>query len=161
MLDRAVIDALFPADLPEPAHWEQRYPQRQLPDGAEVTRLGPSPTGWLHIGALYVASINRDVAHRTGGKYLVRIEDTDQARELEGAVEQFQRAFEYFGLPADETGDVGDYGPYLQSAREQIYLTYARELLREGKAYLCFATEAELGEIRRRQDASKDRKSVV
>ena len=155
MLDRAVIDALFPADLPEPAHWEQRYPQRQLPDGAEVTRLGPSPTGWLHIGALYVASINRDVAHRTGGKYLVRIEDTDQARELEGAVEQFQRAFEYFGLPADETGDVGDYGPYLQSEREQIYLTYARELLREGKAYLCFATEAELGEIRRRQDASK------
>jgi glutamyl-tRNA synthetase len=155
MPDRAVIDALFPADLPEPAHWEQRYPQRQLPDGAEVTRLGPSPTGWLHIGALYVAAINRDVAHRTGGRYLLRVEDTDQAREVEGAVEQFHRAFEYFGLPADETGDVGDYGPYAQSEREQIYLTYARELLREGKAYLCFATEEELADIRRRQEASK------
>ncbi|QUQ65977.1 glutamate--tRNA ligase [Kutzneria sp. CA-103260] len=155
MLDRAVIDALFPADLPEPAHWEQRYPQRQLPDGAQVTRVGPSPTGWLHIGALYVGAINRDIAHRTGGKYLLRIEDTDQAREIEGAVEQFTRAFGYFGLTPDEMEGVGEYGPYLQSEREQQYLTYARELLREGKAYLCFATEDELADIRRRQEASK------
>ncbi|WP_043727006.1 glutamate--tRNA ligase [Kutzneria sp. 744] len=155
MPDRAVIDALFPADLPEPAHWEQRYPQRQLPDGAMVTRVGPSPTGWLHIGALYVGAINRDIAHRTGGRYLLRIEDTDQAREVEGAVEQFTRAFDYFGLPADEAEGHGDYGPYFQSQREQQYLTYARELLREGKAYLCFATEEELADIRRRQEASK------
>ncbi|MFC0433875.1 glutamate--tRNA ligase [Kutzneria buriramensis] len=155
MLDRAVIDALFPADLPEPAELEQRYPERQLPAGALVTRIGPSPTGWLHIGALYVAMINRDIAHRTGGRYLLRIEDTDQARELAGAVDQFQRAFDYFGLPADEFDGVGDYGPYKQSEREAIYLTYARELLREGKAYLCFATEDELADIRRRQDASK------
>jgi glutamyl-tRNA synthetase len=155
MLDRAVIDALFPADLPEPAHWEERYPERQLPDGALVTRIGPSPTGWLHVGALYVAMINRDLAHRTGGRYLLRIEDTDQAREVEGAVDQFERSFDYFGLPADESERAGDYGPYRQSQRERIYLTYARELLREGNAYLCFATEEELADIRRRQEASK------
>ncbi|PSL55862.1 glutamyl-tRNA synthetase [Saccharothrix carnea] len=155
MLDRAVIDALFPADLPEPAHWEQRYPARQLPEGAEVTRFGPSPTGFVHIGGVYAAMIDRDVAHRTGGTYVLRVEDTDQAREVEGAAAQFNNAFAYFGLPADEHDEVGDYGPYYQSRREAIYLTYVRELLREGKAYLCFATPDELADIRARQDATK------
>ncbi|MEV8437932.1 glutamate--tRNA ligase family protein [Actinosynnema sp. NPDC051121] len=155
MLDRAEIDALFPADLPEPAHWEQRYPARQLPDGAEVTRFGPSPTGFVHIGGIYVAMIDRDVAHRTGGSYVLRVEDTDQAREVRGAAAQFDNAFAYFGLPADEHDEVGDYGPYYQSQREDVYLTYVRELLREGKAYLCFATPDELADIRARQDATK------
>jgi glutamyl-tRNA synthetase len=155
MLDRAEIDALFPADLPEPAHWEQRYPARQLPDGAEVTRFGPSPTGFVHIGGIYVAMIDRDVAHRTGGSYVLRVEDTDQAREVQGAAAQFDNAFAYFGLPADEHDEVGGYGPYYQSQREDIYLTYVRELLREGKAYLCFATPEELADIRARQDATK------
>ncbi|MBO0851900.1 MAG: glutamate--tRNA ligase, partial [Pseudonocardia sp.] len=84
MLDRAVIDGLFPADLPDPAHWERRYPPRQLPEGAQVTRFAPSPTGFVHIGGVYVAMIAKDVAHRSGGAYLVRVEDTDQAREVEG-----------------------------------------------------------------------------
>lgn len=160
MLDRAVIDALFPSDLPEPEHWEQRYPPRVLPEGARVTRFGPSPTGFVHIGGVYVAAIDRDVAHRSGGTYLVRVEDTDQSREVEGALAQFARAFDYFGLPADEydggagTGK-GEYGPYRQSERERIYHTYARELLRQDRAYLCFATEAELADTRRRQEAVK------
>ncbi len=88
-----MIDALFPADLPEPAYWEQRYPPRDLPAGALVTRLGPSPTGFMHIGTIYMAMIDLDVAHRSLGRYLVRIEDTDQAREVEGALQQFGRAF--------------------------------------------------------------------
>ncbi|MFE9746821.1 glutamate--tRNA ligase [Saccharothrix saharensis] len=155
MLDRAEIDALFPADLPEPAHWEQRYPARRLPEGAEVTRFGPSPTGFVHIGGIYAAMIDRDVAHRSGGSYVLRVEDTDQAREVHGAAAQFTNAFAYFGLPADEHDEVGDYGPYHQSQREAIYLTYVRELLREGKAYLCFATPDELADIRARQDATK------
>jgi glutamyl-tRNA synthetase len=151
----AVIDALFPADLPEPEYWEQRYPPRDLPAGSLVTRLGPSPTGFMHIGTIYMAMIDLDVAHRSDGRYLVRIEDTDQAREVAGALEQFGRAFQYFGLPPDEEEGRGDYGPYHQSERSAIYMTYARELLRQGKAYLCFATATELAEMRKRQQAAK------
>jgi len=150
-----VIDELFPADLPEPGHWEQRYPPRDLPSGAKVTRLGPSPTGSVHIGTIYMAMIDRDVAHRSGGRYLVRIEDTDQAREVEGALEQFARAFDYFGLIPDEEEGRGDYGPYRQSERPAIYMSYARELLRQGKAYLCFETAEELADIRKRQQETK------
>ncbi len=152
---RAVIDALFPADLPEPPAWEERYPPRSLPDGALVTRLGPSPTGHIHIGSVYTAMIDKDVARRSGGRYLLRIEDTDQAREVEGALAQFDRAFAYFGLEPDEEDGRGDYGPYHQSAREDMYLSYARELLRQGKAYLCFATPEELAQMRKRQEAAK------
>ena len=156
MLDRAVIDALFPADLPEPEHWEQQYPARELPEGAKVTRFGPSPTGFVHIGGIYTATIDQDVARRSGGRYLVRVEDTDQSREVEGALEQFERGFAYFGLAADEDiAHDGGYGPYQQSAREQIYLTYVRHLLREGKAYLDFATKEELAAITARQQATK------
>lgn len=163
MLDRALIDSLFPADLPDPAHWERRYPPRTLPDGAEVTRFGPSPTGFVHIGGIYVATIDRDVATHSNGVYLVRVEDTDQSREVEGALAQFDRAFEYFGITADESDAGGDsggdsagvYGPYRQSAREAIYLGYARELLRQGRAYLCFATKDELADITTRQQNAK------
>ncbi len=85
LLERDLIDSLFPADLPEPAHWETRYPPRTLPDGAQVTRFGPSPTGFVHIGGVYVAMIDRDLAGHSGGAYIVRVEDTDQAREVAGA----------------------------------------------------------------------------
>lgn len=156
MLDRAVIDALFPADLPEPEHWEQRYPARDLPEGAHVTRFGPSPTGFVHIGGIYAATIDKDVAAHSGGRYLVRVEDTDRSREIEGAVAQFDRAFSYFDVAPDESATAGgDYGPYLQSQREEIYLTYVRHLLRAGKAYLCFATKEELADITARQQAAK------
>lgn len=158
MPDRAVIDPLFPADLPEPEHWEQHYPPRQLPDGAQVTRFGPSPTGFVHIGGVYVATIDRDIATHSGGVYLVRVEDTDQSREVGGALAQFARAFEYFDLhpdESDESTEHGDFGPYHQSAREHIYLTYVRELLRQDKAYLCFATKDELTDITTRQQAAK------
>jgi glutamyl-tRNA synthetase len=150
-----VIDELFPPNLPEPGQWEERYPPRDLPAGAMVTRLGPSPTGSVHIGHIYMAMIDRDIAHRSGGRYLVRIEDTDQAREVEGALEQFTRAFNYFGLAPDEEEGRGDYGPYRQSERSAIYLSYARELLRQDKAYLCFATAEELADIRRQQQEAK------
>ena len=150
-----MIDQLFPADLPEPSHWEQRYPPRELSEAALVTRLGPSPTGYMHIGTIYMAMIDRDVAHRSDGRYIVRIEDTDQAREVEGALGQFGRAFSYFGLEPDEEEGHGDYGPYHQSERSAIYMTYARDLLRQGKAYLCFATSAELAEMRKRQQEEK------
>lgn len=145
MLSRAIADSLFPDDLADPADWERRYPARALPDGAQVTRLGPSPTGPMHIGGLYTALICQDIARHSGGRYLLRIEDTDQAREMPGAKEQFDRSFRHFGMVPDESESAGgDYGPYLQSERELIYLSYARELVRQGKAYPCFATREEL-----------------
>lgn len=155
MLDLVTIDSLYPADLPEPGHWEQQYPPRDLPEGAEVTRFGPSPTGFVHIGGVYVAMIDQDISARTGGLYLVRVEDTDQSREVEGALGQFDRAFDYFRIQPTESEGNGGYGPYHQSARERIYLTYVRHLLRHGQAYLCFATRDELADITKRQQAAK------
>jgi glutamyl-tRNA synthetase len=154
MLDRSVVDGLFPADLPDPSHWERHYPPRRLRDGAQVTRFAPSPTGFVHIGGVYTAMIAKNVAKESGGVYFVRIEDTDQSREVAGITEQFGRAFDYFGIDSDEPADA-PYGPYLQSARERIYLSYVRELLREGKAYPCFCSRDELAEMTKRQQATK------
>jgi glutamyl-tRNA synthetase len=154
MLSQHVIDSLFPPDLPEPEHWERRYPPRDLPVGAEVTRFSPSPTGFLHIGGVYVATIDVDVARHSGGRYLVRLEDTDQARVTEGAAEQFAEAFAYFSIGPDEDDLTGRYGPYAQSGRAGTYLTYVRELLRQGQAYPCFATKQDLEEITARQRAA-------
>src|ERR1700683_1896852 len=141
MLSVELIDSLFPADLPSPEHWAARYPPRSLPAGAEVTRFAPSPTGWLHIGGIFTASVNLDIASRDGGRYLLRIEDTDQARFEEGALAQCEAGFEYFGIVADESDAAGGgYGPYTQSKRAAIYQTYVRELMRQGKAYPCFET---------------------
>jgi glutamyl-tRNA synthetase len=144
MLSVELIDSLFPADLPSPSHWESRYPARTLPSGAEVTRFAPSPTGWLHIGGIFTASVNLDLARHSGGQYLLRIEDTDQARFEGGALAQFEAGFDYFGIAADESDAAGgSYGPYTQSARAEIYHTYVRELMRQGKAYPCFETPAQ------------------
>jgi len=144
MLSVELTDSLFPADLPSPAHWESRYPARSLPDGVLVTRFAPSPTGWLHIGGIFTASVNLDLARHSGGLYLLRIEDTDQARFEEGALAQFEEGFDYFGIAADESDLAGgSYGPYTQSARALVYQTYVRELVRRGLAYPCFETPAQ------------------
>jgi len=140
MLSQDLIDSLFPAGLPVPEDWELRYPPRELPAGAEVTRFAPSPTGGLHIGGVYTAMINQDIARHTGGVFLVRIEDTDRSRYEAAAAGQFEAGFAHFGIAPDEDDTHGGYGPYTQSEREQIYLTYVRELLRQGKAYPCFET---------------------
>ncbi len=144
-LSLRLIDSLFPADLPEPAELERRYPPRELAAGAEVTRFAPSPTGWLHIGGIFTASVNLDIARHSDGVYLLRIEDTDQARFEEGALSQFEAGFAYFDIHADEADEVaagspGRYGPYVQSARSGTYQSYVRELMRQGKAYPCFET---------------------
>ena len=154
MLSHDLVDSLFPPDLPEPDHWQHRYPPRDLPEGAHVTRFAPSPTGFLTIGGVFTATIDADVARQSGGVYLVRLEDTDQARVTEGAAAQFSQAFAYFSIAPDEDDQTGRYGPYAQSARSQTYLTYVRELLRQGHAYPCFATKQDLEEIVARQRAA-------
>jgi glutamyl-tRNA synthetase len=155
VLDRDEIDALFPADLPEPEYWEEQYPPRPLPENAQVTRLGPSPTGSAHIGGVYAAMIDQAVAQQSDGTYFIRIEDTDQDREVPGVVEQFEQVFDYFGVSSQETDATGHYGPYTQSHRARIYMTYARQFLRAGQAYPCFATREELAAATREQQAAK------
>ncbi len=151
MLTNELINSLFAAALPEPSHWESRYPPRDLPAGAIVTRFGPSPTGFLHTGGVYVATLGKNLAHHSGGVYFIRIEDTDQAREIPGSREQFERAFKYFDIESDENDSNSKWGPYEQSRRESIYHTYARELLRRGHAYLCFCSREELARMTEEQ----------
>jgi glutamyl-tRNA synthetase len=144
--------------VPEPAELEQRYPPRELPPAAEVTRFAPSPTGWLHIGGIFTASVNLDIARHSGGVYLLRVEDTDQARFEEGALEQFEAGLAYFAILADEGGEgadaTGRYGPYRQSARAGLYLTYVRDLMRRGLAYPCFETPEQAEARAARQKAT-------
>jgi glutamyl-tRNA synthetase len=154
MLTIELINSLFDTALPEPSHWESHYPPRDLPAGAIVTRFAPSPTGFLHTGGVYIATLGKNLAHHSGGVYFVRIEDTDQAREVAGSREQFARAFKYFDIEPDEN-DSSTWGPYEQSKREQIYHTYARELLRRDHAYLCFCTREELAQMQEQQLAAK------
>jgi glutamyl-tRNA synthetase len=155
MLTTEFINTLFDAELPEPSHWESTYPPRDLPPGAIVTRFGPSPTGFLHTGGVYVANLGKNLAHHSGGSYFIRIEDTDQAREVAGSREQFARGFKYFDIESDENDSNSKWGPYEQSKRELIYHTYARELLRTDRAYLCFCTREELAQMTEEQLAAK------
>jgi len=155
MLTAEFINTLFDAELPEPSYWESSYPPRDLPPGAIVTRFGPSPTGFLHTGSVYVATLGKNLAHHSGGSYFIRIEDTDQAREVAGSREQIARAFKYFDIESDENDSNSKWGPYEQSKRELIYHTYARELLRTDRAYLCFCTREELAQMTEEQLGAK------
>jgi glutamyl-tRNA synthetase len=155
MLTAEFVNTLFDAELPEPAHWESLYPLRDLPAGAIVTRFGPSPTGFLHTGGVYTANLGKNLAHRSGGSYFIRIEDTDQAREVPGSREQFACGFKYFDIESDENDANAKWGPYEQSKRERIYHTYARELLRADRAYPCFCSREELAQLTEEQNAAK------
>ena len=156
MLTSELINSLFDPMLPEPAHWESHYPQRDVPAGAYVTRFAPSPTGFLHTGGVFTAMVAKNLAHHSGGSYFIRIEDTDQAREVPGSREQFERGFKYFDIESDETDSTSKWGPYVQSKREQIYHTYARDLLTRGHAYLCFCTRDDLARMTEEQLALKE-----
>lgn len=155
MLDSKLVASLFSADLPDPGYWESRYPLRNLQPDAIVTRFAPSPTGFLHTGGLYTATIAKNLAHHSGGVYFVRIEDTDQAREVAEARAQFARSFKQFSIESDEDDATGQWGPYEQSKRSLIYQSYARELLRTGYAYLCFCTREELAETVEKQQKAR------
>ena len=154
-----LAELLFPHITRTPEEYEALYPPRQLPEGAKVTRLGPSPTGFIHLGNLYGAFVDERLAHQSGGKFYLRIEDTDDKRYVEGAVEIIINSLRFFGINFDEgatmEGDIGDYGDYTQSHRGDIYQCFAKKLVSEGKAYPCFLTEEEIAEIRCQQEAMK------
>ncbi|MBQ9714591.1 MAG: glutamate--tRNA ligase [Clostridia bacterium] len=137
-------------------YYEAAYLERNLPQGAHVTRLAPSPTGFMHLGNLYVALANERIAHQSGGVFYLRIEDTDEKRKVEGAVEVIHKSLKYFGVNFDEGADLcGEYGPYYQRQRAEIYHAYAKELIRQGLAYPCFCTEENLEKTREYQTENK------
>ena len=146
-------------DLPTLEECERAYPPRNLKEGAEVTRLAPSPTGFIHLGNLYSALADERIAHTTGGIFYLRIEDTDEKRKVEGAVESVIRSLNYFGLNFDEGAEIAGenaYGPYYQRQRAKIYRAYAKDLIERGLAYPCFCTEEELDKIRNIQTEKKE-----
>ena len=151
-----LAELLFPNIKTTPADIEARYPARNLPEGAKVTRFAPSPTGFVHFGGLFPSTVAERLAHQSGGVFYLRIEDTDAKREVEGAAEALIRTLATYGIEFDEgaildesgkISDKGAYGPYKQSARGEIYQTFAKQLVSEGKAYPCFTTEEELDEL--------------
>ena len=156
-----LANVIFP-DAKEISYYEEKYPERNLPEGAIVTRYAPSPTGYMHIGGLYQGLISKKLAEQTQGVFFLRIEDTDQKREVENAITGIVDSFKDFGLDIDEgmvteTEEKGIYGPYKQSLRKEIYQSYAKYLIEQGKAYPCFCTPEELDEIRAKQEAAKIR----
>ena len=156
-----LADLLFP-DAKPIAYYEEKYPARNLKEGAAVVRFAPSPTGFVHIGGLYQSIINRKLADQTGGVFILRIEDTDQKRQIENGVVQIVDSLKDFDIIPDEgmTGEnieKGIYGPYKQSARKDIYQAFAKYLIEQGRAYPCFATSEELEEMRAKQESAKIR----
>ncbi len=159
-MDQHPLSALlFPDISAVPADLEGRFPPRALADGARVTRMAPSPTGFMHLGNLYGAIADERLAHQSGGVFYLRIEDTDQKREVEGGVATILNVFGEYGLPFDEGvtsgGDKGAYGPYRQRQRREIYHICAKHLLEAGLAYPCFLTEEELNAMRETQAEQK------
>ena len=159
-MDHKELSELIYPSLPHtPEEYEDIYPPRDLPEGAFVTRLGPSPTGFIHLGNLYGAFVDERLAHQSDGVFFLRIEDTDDKRYVENAVETIIGSLDFFGIRFDEgvtaNGDIGDYGDYTQSHRGEIYRTYAKKLLAQGLAYPCFLTEEEITAIREKQEAQK------
>ena len=156
-----LANLIFP-ESKDISYYEEKYPKRNLKEGAIVTRFAPSPTGFVHIGGLYQSVIAKKLANQTGGVFFLRIEDTDQKREVENGVTGIVNALKDFAMEPDEgmisdTESKGEYGPYKQSERKEIYQAYAKYLIEQGKAYPCFCTPEEVEEIRTKQEAAKIR----
>ena len=157
---QALAQLLFPNLTHTPESLEERFPLRDLPEGAVVTRMAPSPTGFVHLGNLVQGLTAERMAHQSGGVLFLRVEDTDAKREVPGAVEVLIETLKHYGIHFDEgatiTGDNGSYGPYRQRQRAEIYHVYAKKLVSEGMAYPCFCTEEELAAMREKQEAAKE-----
>ncbi len=159
-LKETLANLIFPNITETIEDLEKRFPKRNLEDGAEVTRFAPSPTGFLHIGGLFGALIDMTVANQSNGKFMFRIEDTDQKREIENGTRDLINQMRAFNIINDEglvseTEQVGEYGPYKQSEREHIYKICAKELVRRGRAYPCFCSAEDLNKLRESQEKNK------
>ena len=157
---QALAELLFPDVTDTPETLEERFPLRNVPEGAVITRMAPSPTGFVHLGNLVQGLTSERMAHQSGGVLFLRVEDTDAKREVPGAVEVLINTLKHYGIHFDEgatmDGDNGIYGPYRQRQRAAIYHVYAKKLVSEGQAYPCFCTEEELAAMREKQEANKE-----
>ena len=156
-----LANLIFP-EAKDISYYEEKYPERNLKEGAIVTRIAPSPTGFVHIGGLYQGLIAKKLAKQTEGVFFVRIEDTDQKKQVENGTLEIITSLNNFGFEPDEgmineTEFKGNYGPYKQSLRKEIYQAYAKYLIEQGKAYPCFCSQEELEEIRQKQEVAKIR----
>ena len=157
---KQLADLLFGDVTLTPEDMEARFPARSLPEGAKVTRFGPSPTGFVHFGGLFPVTVSERLAHQSGGVFFLRIEDTDARREIEGAAEGLINTLSRYGINFDEGavlgGDKGGYGPYRQSQRRDIYHVFAKKLVLDGHAYPCFTSDEELEALK-----SVDKKAEI
>ena len=158
-MSKELAELMFPNIDKTPDYYEKLYPKRNLPEGAVVTRFAPSPTGFIHVGSLFGANLDRRFATQNNGICYLRIEDTDGKREVEDGINLIINGLKVFGIEFDE-GPIdgktkGDYGPYIQSERKEIYQTYAKDLVEKGLAYPCFCSADELNQIRERQERLK------
>lgn len=156
-----LANLIFP-NVKEISYYEEKYPERKLPEGAIVTRFAPSPTGFVHIGGLYQALVAIEASKKTGGVFFLRVEDTDQKREIENGITDIVNSLKDFDMSPDEgmisdTEEIGEYGPYKQSLRKEIYQAFAKYLIEQGKAYPCFCKPEDGEEIRKKQEAAKIR----
>ena len=161
MTTEDLANVIFPHISKTVEDIEKMYPKRNLKDGAEVTRFAPSPTGYMHIGNFMMALIDYIIAKNTDGVFYLRNEDTDKAREVENAVNLIMDTLDYYGINPDEyefgLKVVGEYGPYIQSNRKEIYHVYIKHLISIGRAYPCFCTPEELNQMREKQEMTKIR----
>ena len=162
MTNKEFADILLPNVKHDYSYYEEKYKSRNLDDKAIVTRYAPSPTGLPHMGNLFQCFMASSFAKQTGGVFYLRIEDTDTERTIENGIEKILEALRPFDINFDEgaisqTEEKGEYGPYIQSQRKDIYQAYAKKLIEEDKAYASFATKEELDEIRKEQEVSKQR----
>ena len=157
---QVLAELLFPQVTDTPEMLEERFPARNAPEGAVITRMAPSPTGFVHLGNLVQGLTSERMAHQSGGVLFLRVEDTDAKREVPGAVEVLIDTLKHYGISFDEgathDGDAGNYGPYRQRQRAGIYHVYAKKLVSEGQAYPCFCTEEQLAAMRETQEANKE-----
>ena len=155
--NKEIAELLFPEVKESTKDILKKYPRRNISDSKLVVRFAPSPTGFLHVGSVYTSLINRKLADQTNGICILRIEDTDKKREIEGGVDLIINGLEEFGIKFDESIKGGEYGPYIQSERKDIYKVFAKDMIEKGYAYICFATEEELEDIREKQSNSGER----
>jgi len=161
MTNKDLADLIFPSLEHDVEYYEEKYPKRNIEEGVAVTRFAPSPTGFMHIGNFMSTVIDYIVAKNTNGIFFLRNEDTDKAREVDTAVEKIMEVLNKYNLMPDEyeykNNSIGNYGPYIQSKRVEIYHAYIKRLIEIGRAYPCFCTKEEIDEMRTRQEASKIR----
>lgn len=156
-----LAELLFPNIEHDREYYENLYPERELVEGAMVTRFGPSPTGFVHMGSLFMAFICSIYAKQSNGKFFLRIEDTDQKRSVENGIEGIFNDLRAFDIVPDESSIIGGkYGPYIQSERTEIYQTYVKDLIIQGLAYPCFMTEEEIAQIREEQEINKTKLGI-